>query len=149
MSFILRNRISYIIFGSLLFITSSAITLAYYFNPERLIKGRWMETTWSYENVDKSDFLYHDVRMAHKHESEAWRFMNNNQLHFYNGEDIAAKATWKIKGRGHVLQLTYEDGDTELYDIKELNDHELILNFDIGMESRGIARLIFTKVANK
>ncbi len=114
-----------------------------------MIRGKWKETGWSYENVDKTSFLYHDVRMVHKHESESWRFMPRNQLHFYNGKDITAKATWKIKGRGHVLQLTYEDGDTELYDIKELNDHELILNFDIGMESRGIACLIFTKIANK
>ncbi|MDB5258788.1 MAG: hypothetical protein JWM14_3483 [Chitinophagaceae bacterium] len=149
MSFILRNRISFIIFAILLFLTSGAFVLAYYFNPERMIKGKWVETGWSYENIDKRSFLYRDVHMAHKHESESWRFLDNNQLHFYNGEDVAAKATWRIKGRGHVLQLTYEDGDMELYDIKELNDHELILNFDIGMESRGIARLVFTKVANK
>ena len=149
MSFILRNRSVAIIFVGLLLLISGAIVLAYWFNPERLIKGKWMETTWSYENLDKSSFLYHDIRMQHKHESEAWRFMNDNQLLFYNGEDIATKATWKIKGRGHILQLTYEDGDTELYDIKELNDHELIINFDIGMESRGIARLVFTRVSNK
>ena len=149
MRFILRNRISYLIFSALLLVTAGSLTLAYYFNPERMIKGKWMETTWSYENVDKSDFLYHDVRMAHKHESEAWRFMDDNQLYFYNGEDIATKAIWRIKGRGHVLQLTYEDGDTELYDIKELSATELIINFDIGLESRGIARLVFTKIANK
>jgi hypothetical protein len=149
MSYILRNRPIVITIFGLILLTSGAIVLAYYFNPERLIKGKWMETTWSYENVDKTSFLYHDIRMQHKHESEAWRFMNNNQLLFYNGDDVAAKATWKIKGRGHILQLTYEDGDMEVYDIKELNDHELIINFDIGMESRGIARLVFTRVANK
>jgi hypothetical protein len=116
-----------------------------HFNPERLIMGKWQETGWSYEKIDKRDFVYHDINLVRKHVAESWRFMERQQLFFYNKGEITAKATWKIKGRGHVLQLTFEDGTTELYDIKELNDHELVLNFDIGLESRGIARLVFNK----
>lgn len=149
MKWTMSNRYLVIILICIVMVVSLAIAMLYRYNPERMIKGKWKETTWTYENLDKSSFIYHDVRMAHKHESEAWKFIDNNQVHFYNGDEIAARATWKIKGRGHVLQLTYEDGDTELYDIKELNNHELILNFDIGLESRGIARLVFTKIANK
>ncbi len=144
-----NNRYPILIALSIVLTIVLAISLVFAYNPERMIRGKWKETNWSYENVDKTSFLYHDIRMVHKHESESWRFMPRNQLHFYNGDDVTGKATWKIKGRGHVLQLTYEDGDTELYDIKELNDQELILNFDIGMESRGIARLVFTKIANR
>ena len=149
MKWIIYNRYPIIILSSLILITATAFSLVIFFNPERVILGKWKETGWSYENIDKNDFVYHDIKLARKHESESWRFADNNILYFHNGDVISAQALWKIKGRGHILQLTYEDGDTELYDIKELNDHELIINFDIGMESRGIARLVFTKISNK
>lgn len=119
--------------------------LMYRYNPERVIIGEWQETGWIYESVDKNNFLYRDIKLGRKHESESWRFMRNKKVQFFNGGDVSAEATWKLKGRGHILQITYEDGDEELYDIKELDDDRLEINFDIGMESRGIARLVFIR----
>ncbi len=149
MKWIIYNRYPIFISLSLVLVTSLAIGFVIHFNPERMIEGQWQETGWSYENIDKQDLVYHDIKLTRKHESESWKFVAGNLLYFYNGAEVASKATWKIKGRGHILQITYDDGQTEIYDIKELNKQELILNFDIGMESRGIARLVFIKVANK
>jgi hypothetical protein len=149
MKWIIRKHYPISIIFLIVMVLCTSTALLFSFNPEHRIKGKWKETSWSYENINKEDFSYHDVILNHKHQSEAWRFMRNNRLYFYNGGNITTRATWRIKGRGQVLQLTYDDGDIEVYDIKELNDQHLIINFNIGMQSRGIARLVFTKTSNQ
>ncbi|MDB5271685.1 MAG: hypothetical protein JWO58_52 [Chitinophagaceae bacterium] len=146
MKWIFDQRYPLIVICCLSLLTIGALSLVIRYNPESMIEGQWKETAWSYEKIDTRDFVYHDIKLLRKHTAESWKFMTNHQLYFYNGHDIIAKAKWKMKGRGHILQLLYEDGTTETYDIKELNKDELVLNFDIGMESRGIARLVFNKV---
>ncbi|HSZ71744.1 MAG TPA: lipocalin family protein [Cytophagaceae bacterium] len=145
MNWILSHRYVLITFCGLTLLWFIGMNLMIRFNPEQLIIGQWQESKWSYEKIDTKDFAYRDVKPVRKHQSESWKFVEGNQLYFYRKTILSSKAKWKIKGRGHVLQLTYEDGDTELYNIKELNEHRLILNFDTGLESRGIAQLVFVK----
>jgi len=114
-------------------------------NPENIILGEWTEDSWTYEKADSPSMFYYDLTSVRKHEAEHWVFQDDNTIHFLKDGELIGKASWIIKGRGHILRLVHEDGHIERYDIKELNDHELVLNFDIGMESRGIAKLTFTK----
>jgi len=114
-------------------------------NPEDIILGEWSEDSWTYEKADSPSMFYYDMSTVRKHEAEHWVFQDDNTILFLKDGELIGKANWIIKGRGHILRLKHEDGLIERYDIKELNDHELVLNFDIGMESRGIAKLTFTK----
>jgi len=148
MNWIRTRRYTLFILLGLLCLFLLAVQTVVRLNPEQIITGQWKETGWTYENIDTRNFVYHDIKLTRKHEAESWRITSDGRLYFYNGQDIAAEATWKIKGRAHVLQITYEDGSTELYNIKELTNDYMVLNFDIGIESRGIARLVFHKLKN-
>lgn len=114
-------------------------------NPEAIIIGQWEEKDWAYEKLDDKSLLELGIENFKKHEAETWVFKENNTVEFNKGDRLIALAEWHIKGRGHILKIDHSDGTEELFDIKELNDSELVLNFDIGMETRGIAKLIFAK----
>lgn len=114
-------------------------------NPESIIIGQWEEKDWAYEKLDDKSLLELGIENFKKHEAETWVFKENNTVEFNKGDRLIALAEWHIKGRGHILKIDHSDGTEELFDIKELNDSELVLNFDIGMETRGIAKLIFAK----
>lgn len=114
-------------------------------NPESVIIGQWEEKDWAYEKLDDKSLLELGIEDFKKHEAETWVFNENNTVDFNKGDRLIASAEWHIKGRGHILRIDHSDGTEELFDIKELNDGELVLNFDIGMETRGIAKLVFAK----
>jgi hypothetical protein len=114
-------------------------------NPESIIIGQWEEKDWAYEKLDDKSLLDLGIGNFKKHEAETWVFKADNTVEFTKGDELIASAEWHIKGRGHILKIDHNDGTEELFDIKELNDGELVLNFDIGMETRGIAKLIFAK----
>lgn len=114
-------------------------------NPEDKILGEWTEVKWEYEKMNNKDFLDYDISQVKRHESEHWIFLPDKTLLMKKGNQVVSRAEWKIKGRGHILKIVHEDGFQELYDIKELDSGELIVNFDIGMETKGIARLHFEK----
>jgi hypothetical protein len=114
-------------------------------NPEDKILGEWTEVKWEYEKINNKDFLDYDISKIKRHESEHWVFLPDKTLLMKKGNEVISTAEWRIKGRGHILKITHEDGFQELYDIKELDSGELIVNFDIGMETKGIARLHFEK----
>ncbi|WP_114751400.1 hypothetical protein [Pleomorphovibrio marinus] len=114
-------------------------------NPEEVIQGEWEEKDWAYEKIENKEVLKLGLGEIKKHEAENWKFRSGNSLEFYKEGKLIAQAAWRIKGRGHILQILHEDGSRELFDIKELNDDEMVLHFDIGMETRGIAKLIFQR----
>jgi hypothetical protein len=114
-------------------------------NPEEVIQGEWEEIDWAYEKIENNSVLDLGLDEIKKHEAENWKFRPGNNLEFYKEGQLIAQAGWRIKGRGHILQILHEDGSQELFDIKELNNDEMVLHFDIGMETRGIAKLIFQR----
>ncbi|WP_194775662.1 hypothetical protein [Pararhodonellum marinum] len=114
-------------------------------NPEKLILGDWQELEWSYEKADDLPLFYYDLSKIIKHEAEKWVFKDGRKIEFHKDNELVTVADYVIKGRGHILKLTYPNGKEERYDIKELNHNEMILNFDIGMETRGIAKLTFKR----
>jgi len=125
-------------------------------NPEKNILGDWKEQEWDYEKfdgyspkdfkkIDGVDLRNYSDRNLIRHEAEIWRFKKNGDLELVSDQNIVTKAKWNLKGRGHILKIKYADGSFELYDIKELSNTELVMNYDIGMEVRGIAKLRFEK----
>lgn len=81
-----------------------------------------------------------------RHEAETWCFLPDGRLRLvFENDSIITEARWVMKGRGHILKIIYDAETFELYDIKELTKNEMVLNYDIGMEVRGIAKLKFEK----
>lgn len=116
-------------------------------NPEDKILGSWLETKWEYEDYKIKQLKEHDPRIVRRHQTERWIFNADESFIIVkkNGEEITGR--WSLLGRGHILKLHYDENDeVEVYDIKELNHEELVLNIDIGMEIKGVARLFFTKI---
>jgi hypothetical protein len=130
-------------------------------NPEDVIVGRWEEVSWRYEKfdghapnatkwIDGIRLPNYPARGIVRHEAEYWEFQPGRVLLIRTRDGDTVRARWRLKGRGHVLKVRYpESDDVEVYDIKELNRNELILNYDIGMEVRGIAQLTFNRYGAK
>ena len=124
--------------------------------PERLIVGTWQQTSWEYEKLDlppggvPADFLEavkHSVGAGLiMHQAETWEFLPGQSLRVVNGEEVEV-VQWRLKGRGHILQIIHDNGVTENYHLEKLNDSTLQLNIETNIQARGIARLVFNKTA--
>ncbi|GGD32406.1 hypothetical protein [Flavobacterium orientale] len=123
-------------------------------SPEKKIVGQWNELSWEYERVDmvndtNNKEITDDVKKIigqHLliHEAETWKFLSNGKLVLKAGENERL-VDWKIKGRGHILQLKYDNDVVENYNLTELNNNVMVLNFDSEIQARGIAKLTFEK----
>ncbi|TWI81652.1 hypothetical protein IQ13_2670 [Lacibacter cauensis] len=120
-------------------------------NPEKAILGKWKETEWKFE---KAIAFAADIAAASKtkttqpefsfHRAEDWEFLPGGLLRL----KIAGKEehlSWRIKGRGHVLQIQYGDNRIENYQLTVLENNRMVLNAESDMQARGIAQLIFER----
>lgn len=125
-------------------------------SPEEQILGEWKEMSWDYEKVNKPnkaslrDYSSAEIKQLIGqdlviHEAEKWEFLPNGQLKLI-GEDTIKMVNWRIKGRGHILQIKYDDGVIENYNITVLRNKKLVLNFDLDVKAKGIAQLTFNKI---
>lgn len=123
-------------------------------SPDVQLLGAWEEVAWEYEKTDqpgmkqnsslKAQFLKENAADDLSiHQSERWEFSNNGAL-CLEAPQGSSTVKWCLKGRGHILQID-KDGRKEYYNIMELNDSSMILNFDLDLEVRGIAKLTFKK----
>jgi len=138
--------------GILLFVLLISATT----NPERQILGEWKEVKWEYEKVNQTDAngasllqMQDDVKQAigqHLviHEAETWTFLPNGQLRL-SGKVNNKIVSWRLKGRGHILQIKYDRNQYENYVIDKLDDGTMCLQFETDVQARGIAKLIFSK----
>jgi len=125
-------------------------------DPERQILGEWKEVKWEYEKVNLTDengaALLHipdEVKRSigqHLviHEAETWTFLPNGRLRL-SSETMEKEVTWRMKGRGHILQIKYDRNTTENYVVERLKDGTLCLQFETDIQARGIAKLTFEK----
>lgn len=132
------------------------ITLVLTESPEKLILGEWDEVKWEYERVNKTmenkkknDHLSHEIKNVVGqdliiHQAESWRFLPDGVLELKKKDQIQ-RVHWSIKGRGHILQLHYNNHFIENYNIDRLKNNELTINFEADIEVRGIAKLTFKK----
>jgi hypothetical protein len=146
----------------LLAVIAMVVGSAYYLiesstNPEEVIIGHWEEVSWEYEKPIISDNGYsEDKAIADNirkelvqdmviHKAETWHFYPNGILILEGEDKFPTFLDWKMKGRGHILKLHYEDEIKEYYNIIELNREELILHFHVEMQAKGIARITFRR----
>ncbi len=125
-------------------------------SPEVMISGEWAEVSWKYEKINSSDNLdfkkYNSEKVKNLlgkdlviYEAEKWEFLPDGKLKLMGGEAIRI-VDWRIKGRGHILQIRYHDGLQENYNISHLKHRKMVLNFDADAKARGIAQLTFTRI---
>ncbi|HLP38447.1 hypothetical protein [Lacibacter sp.] len=120
-------------------------------NPEKLILGKWKETDWKFET---GIAFAADIAAASKakvtqpefsfHRAEDWEFLPGGHLRL----KIAGQQellTWRIKGRGHVLQIQYGNDRIENYQLTVLDNNKMILNAESDVQARGISQLIFER----
>lgn len=126
-------------------------------SPEQSILGTWREQSWEYEKAynrtAKKAFRADTVSQRVKdqlgrhliiHFAEQWDFNPDGTLMLV-GADTTKQVSWKLKGRGHILELEYANHVIEHYNLTALNETTMVLNFDSDIQVKGIARLTFTK----
>lgn len=127
-------------------------------SPEEAIVGSWKEVSWEYEKVNKTNdgesftkLIDDNVKTEIMenliiHKAEVWRFTSDGKLYLHNGNKPSTTLDWKLKGRGHILKLNYQDNKTEYYDLSELNNNKLVLYFDIDLQVKGIVKMTFERI---
>jgi hypothetical protein len=125
-------------------------------SPEKVILGEWEELSWEYERVnintsDSADYkiITEDVKELIGqdliiHQAEKWVFMPDGTLKLI-GQNEEKTIRWRLKGRGHILQLKYANDTVENYSLTELDADKMVLNFESDVHARGIAKLTFEK----
>lgn len=125
-------------------------------SPEARIEGEWKELAWEYEKVNRNDTVKSDFTGVSSyvkdiagldlviHNAEKWKFCPDGKL-ILQGAGYTREIDWVLKGRGNVLELKYGN-NIEHYNLTELSDDKLVLNFDTNTNARGIARLTFEKI---
>ena len=128
-------------------------------SPERLLLGTWNERQWQYEKVNApadlkrlqaQDTIAQSVKdqlgkHLVVHSAEIWEFRRDGSL-ILHGRDTTKAVRWKLKGRGHILELEYANKVIEHYNLSELTPAHMALNFDSDIQVRGIAKLTFDKL---
>lgn len=151
--------------GSLFLVATLVITLIISAStgnlkhPEQLITGTWKEVSWQYDKKDNANDSTVDVPKVldeqmkesiseglHIHQSETWTFDKNTNLILEKKNEKPTLLNWRMKGRGHILKLHYDNESKEYYQIRELTKDRLVLNFENNTHARGIVEIVLEKV---
>lgn len=144
-----------LLFVSCIFLLMSTVSS----KPEKLLKGKWKEVAWTYEKADKlngedtenskllnDEIKHHISKDLVIHQSEIWEFNDQAELILTKLKREALIIKWKLKGRGHILKLNYNDSIKEYYQIKELSNDKMVLHFENDIHTRGIVKIEFQKI---
>ena len=140
------------IYFTILFVfilSSSFVFNSYHNNLEAYFIGEWDETHWEYkeaENYLLKSFGYTtpeiDTNNIRYHKGEKWIFRKDGALDILQEDATVINATWTLKGRGNILEVT--DGlRTEYFDIKRKTNGELEMQYMTSMQVKENAKLIF------
>ena len=126
----------------------SAIELYKSLSPEKLLVGKWQETSWEYAKVNHNgDLKNFQLPTDHKdeiyknfviHDSEIWEFDRNGSLILSGTQNPKERLRWSLKGRGNVLELTHNNQGIENYQIQQITNGSLVIHFNIDLQVRGI-----------
>lgn len=129
------------------------------FKPEKLILGEWEEVAWRYDKANKiGDFMPSQKAINQEviehiskdlliHKTENWTFLSDGTLKLKKrGHEEFRSLIWKLKGRGNLLKLKYDDKTTEYYQIKQLSNKRMVLFFENEVHTRGIVKIEFKKL---
>lgn len=126
--------------------------------PEARLMGRWQEVSWTYEKVDEADqvpgvgaMLSDELRKEITrglviHESETWHFEPGTALVLQKAGSRNDTLHWKLKGYGHMLELVFGDDHQEVYNIRDIKEDELVLQFNNDMIARGVVRIVLKRL---
>lgn len=156
-----RDFLPLLIIGSIvgLFVMALSVVLGNS-HPERRLLGQWQEVSWTYEKVDPTPLevatgasLGEELRKEITkglviHESETWRFAPGSELVLHKNGTRNDTLQWKLKGHGHMLQLVFGDAHEEVYQVRELKEDEMVLQFNNDMIARGVVRIVFKRVTD-
>jgi hypothetical protein len=128
-------------------------------SPDQLLVGTWEEVAWEYERVDKAQgtdalsgkAISENVKQLIAqdlivHRAEKWHFSPDGKVSFMAEGAPAKQLNWRLKGRGHILLLHYDDAVEESYKLVELSQDSMALHFYTEMQARGIAKITFKRV---
>ena len=122
--------------------------------PELKLQGRWKETEWVYEKVERKgqagNSLSEDVKREITegmviHAAESWKFYTDGSAILTSVSGEATLLKWHLKGRGHVLVLTHEDGRAEKFHIQKLKGNLMELHFESDLQLKGIVKIVLNK----
>lgn len=143
------------VFLIIIFVGISASVLALMgkeYNPEKEFIGNWQEIAWDVKEAENSVVLNLGLLKIPKsenrdsirtHAANRWHFERDGVLKLKE-ENEEKVLTWRLKGRGHILEIT--DGDvTEYYDINLLSDNKIELNFISPSFVRESAKLVIER----
>ncbi|MCH5682926.1 lipocalin family protein [Niabella sp. W65] len=134
-----------------------SFTVKAYHDPETVILGTWKEVHWEYERVYHSAHIGRAATSAPREvkemsatdlgiiNAERWVFNPDGSL-ILSSNNVKKQANWKIKGRGNILMITYDNNRVERYNIATLTKGNLELNFDTDAKIRGIAKVSCIKI---
>lgn len=144
----------------LIMLGASLVTVFGDARPEARLMGQWKEVSWTYEKVDASNTgLGSGSRLSKElrneitrglviHESETWHFEPGAALVLQKNGSRNDTLQWKLKGYGHMLELVFGDRHQEVYNVRELKDDELVLQFNNDMIARGVVRIVLKRVTD-
>lgn len=129
-------------------------------SPEELLVGQWSERSWEYDRVcdkeTKDKYLdggIEEIQIGSDegglllHEYEDWTFLPNGNLHIKDSNNVLHVYKWCLKGRGDILVVKNRQNEIlEHYKIGSIDRNEMVLNFELDIQVKGLARLTFKKV---
>lgn len=124
-------------------------------NPELMLVGEWQEVTWNFEDEAVEKTEVNDRWRKHAgdgqefaiHRAETWIFLPDGKLKI-KGASVEEQMRWNLKGRGHILQIKYDNERVENYQLSGLSEQHMVLDLETEVRARGIARLTFQKNKN-
>lgn len=116
------------------------------YSPERSIVGDWKAITHEYVKADAGAAISHlESNNAELPAADTWRFNENNSLYFIQDQKIIDSAEWRIKGRGHLVNILYHERQPERYQIRQLSKEELVIYYNLRKDVRAIAKIEFQR----
>ena len=124
-------------------------------SPENFLVGAWNERTWNYErrpSLNKEDSkvtLPTHVQLNKGlllHEHEKWEFLEDGTLQIVDEMENVHPYKWYLKGKGDVLLIKDQENQVlEHYKITHLDKDSMVLNFELDIQVKGLARLTFKR----
>jgi hypothetical protein len=147
-------------FLMLLVIVTILFFLVHHFSlrMESKLVGNWEEKVWRYEKANKKgnyllskkaiddevvDLISKDLLI---HKTEYWLFHPSGYLKLKKKGGEAMVVKWRLKGRGNLLKLKYNNKLTEYYQVIELKANHLVLFFENDVHTRGIVKIEFNRI---
>lgn len=150
------KKVAAIFFILFLLVTTATVVVVRGKGLERNLIGSWQKESLNFERVNVEG---HEIRsmilraqdneVSHKlivDKIDMWKFSSDNLKIINNTKEENNHLTWKLKGRGHILEITdTKTNNVESYQIQELSNDKLVVFANIDLQVRGIVKITFKK----